>query len=51
MTRGPTTLFLALNALGVLLPAFGDEMSPRPVEVVHIAVPVEAEAPAGGRNR
>jgi hypothetical protein len=34
VNRGRTTLFLALNALGVLLPAFGDEMSARPVEVV-----------------
>ena len=33
MTRR-LTLFLALNALGTLLPAFGDEMSARPVEVV-----------------
>jgi hypothetical protein len=35
MTRRLTTLFLALNAVGVLLPAFGDEMSARTVEVVH----------------
>ena len=35
MTRRLTTLFLALNAVGVLLPAFGDEASKRPVEVVH----------------
>jgi hypothetical protein len=34
VTRGLTTLFLTLNALGVLLPAFGDETSTRPVEVV-----------------
>ena len=34
MTRGLTTLFLTLNALGVLLPALGDETSRRPVEVV-----------------
>ena len=34
MTRRLTTLFLALNALGVLLPAFGDETSARRVEVV-----------------
>jgi len=35
MTRRLTTLFLALNAVGVLLPAFGDETSARTVEVVH----------------
>ena len=35
VTRKLTTLFLALNALGVLLPAFGDEASKRQVEVVH----------------
>ena len=35
MTRGLTTLLLALNAPGVLLPAFGDETSARTVEVVH----------------
>jgi hypothetical protein len=34
MTRRLTTLFLALNALGALLPVFADEMSARPVEVV-----------------
>ena len=35
MTRRLTTLFLALNAFGFLLPVFGDGASKQPVEVVH----------------
>ena len=34
MTRGLMALFVGLNLPGALLPAFGDDMSARPVEVV-----------------